>query len=254
MVPATGGREYDSSKVRRAGRPRKGRDVHGLVVKLAQENPRWGYTKSRDALRGLGVEIGRTAIADILGEAGIEPAPERRKRRTWKAFIRSHIETPYACDFFAVEALSAFGVVRHLVYIVIELKLRAVEVAGVAVNPDGKWMEQVARELLDPVDGFLRRATHVIHDRDPLYTAAWKGLVASRGVKSVPIPAKSPNCNAVTERFIRTVREECLDHFVGLDGRIIRPTALAANDNARGRMERRTRLGGLLNYYYRRAA
>ena len=116
-------------------------------------------------------------------------------------------------------------------------------------------MEQLARGLLDPLDGFLRRATHVIHDRDPLYTAAWKGLLASRGVKSVPIPAKSPNCNAVTERFIRTVREECLDHFVivgerhlrhllkqfvahyhaeryhqGLDGRIIRPTALAAND------------------------
>ncbi len=169
--------------------------------------------------------------------------------------------------------------VRHLVYIVIELKPRAVEVAGVAVNPDGKWMEQVARGLLDPVDGFLRRATHVIHDRDPLYTAAWKGLLASRGVTSVPIPAKSPNCNAVTERFIRTVREECLDHFVivgerhlrhllnqfvahyhteryhqGLEGRIIRPTVLAANDNARGTMERRTRLGGLLNYYYRRAA
>ena len=271
--------KYDSSKVRGAGRPRKGNDVRRLVIKLAQENPRWGYTKIRDALRGLGIEIGRTAIADILGEAGIEPAPERRKRRTWKAFIRSHLETLYACDFFSVEALSAFGVVRHLVYIVIELKSRAVEVAEVAVNPDGKWMEQVARGLLDPVDGFLRRATHVIHDRDPLYTAAWKGLLASRGVKSVPIPAKSPNCNAVTERFIRTVREECLDHFVivgerhlrhllkqfvahyhaeryhqGLDGRIIRPTALAANDNARGRTERRTRLGGLLNYYYRRAA
>ena len=198
---------------------------------------------------------------------------------TWKAFIRSHIETLYACDFFAVEVLGAFGVVRHLVYIVIELKSRAVEIAGVAVNPDVKWMEQVARGLLDPVDGFLRRATHVVHDRDPLYTSAWKGLLASRGVKSVPIPAKSPNCNAVAEPFIRTVREECLDHFVivcerhlrhllkqfvahyhaeryhqGLDGRIIRPTALAANDNARGRMERRTRLGGLLNYYYRRAA
>jgi putative transposase len=133
--------------------------------------------------------------------------------------------------------------------------------------------------LLDPVDGFLRRATHVIHDRDPLYTAAWKTLLASRGVKSVPIPAKSPNCNAVAERFIRTVREECLDHFVivgerhlrhllrefvvhyhgeryhqGLDGRIIRPVVGAANDNGAGKIARRARLGGLLNYYHRRAA
>ncbi len=200
----------------------RARDVRGLVVKLAQENPRRGYTKIRDALCGLGIEIGRTAIADILCEAGIEPAPERRKRRTWKAFIRSHLETLYACDFFSVEALGAFGVVRHLVYIVIELKSRAVEIAGVAVNPDGKWMEQVARGLLDPVDGFLRRATHVVHDRDPLYTAAWKRLLASQGVNSVPIPAKSPNCNAVTERLIRTVREECLDHFVIVGERHLR--------------------------------
>jgi putative transposase len=271
--------KYDSSRVRRVGRPGKGRDVRTLVVRLAQENPRWGYTKIRDALRGLGIEIGRTAVADILGEAGIEPAPERGRRRTWNAFIRSHMETLYACDFFAVETLGAFGVVRHLVYVVVELKSRAVEIAGVAVNPDGKWMEQVARGLLDPVDGFLRRATHIIHDRDPLYTMRWKALLASRGVKSVPTPAKSPNCNAVAERFIRTVREECLDHFVivgerhlrhllkefvvhyhreryhqGLDGRIIRPTAEVANDNARGRIERRGRLGALLNYYHRRAA
>ena len=274
-----GAAKYDSSQVRRVGRPRKGRDVRRVVVRLAQENPRWGYTKIRDALRGLGIEIGRTAVADILGEVGIEPAPERGRRRTWKAFIGSHIETLYACDFFAVETLGAFGAVRRLVYVVIELKSRAVEIAGVAVNPDGKWMEQVARGLLDPVDGFLRRATHVIHDRDPLYTAAWKTLLASRGVKSVPIPAKSPNCNAVAERFIRTVREECLDHFVivgerhlrhllrefvvhyhgeryhqGLDGRIIRPVVGAANDNGAGKIARRARLGGLLNYYHRRAA
>ena len=271
--------KYDSSKVPKVGRPGKGRDIRTLVVRLAQENPRWGYTKIRDALRGLAIDIGRTAVADILGEAGVEPAPERGRRRTWKAFIRSHIETLYACDFFAVETLGAFGAVRHLVYVVIELKSRAVDIAGVAVNPDGMWLEQVARGLLDPVDGFLRRATHMIHDRDPLYTTAWKELLASRGVKSVPTPAKSPNCNAVAERFIRTVREECLDQFVivgdrhlrhllkefvvhyhgeryhqGLEGRIIRPAALAANDNARGSLGRRARLGGILNYYYRRAA
>jgi transposase InsO family protein len=270
--------KYDSSKVRGPGRPGKGRDVRTLVIRLARENPRWGYTKIRDALRGLGIEIGRTAVADILGEAGIEPAPERGRRRTWKAFMRSHIETLYACDFFAVETLGAFGSVRFLVYVVIELKSRAVEIAGVAVNPNGRWMEQVARGLLDPVDGFLRRATHVIHDRDPLYTAEWKSLLAARGVRSVAIPAKSPNCNAVAERFIRTVREECLDHFVimgerhlrhllrefvlhyhgeryhqGLDGRIIRPMVGAANDNGASKIVRRARLGGLLNYYHRRA-
>jgi putative transposase len=274
-----GAAKYDGSKMRGVGRPGKGRDVRALVVRLAREDPGWGYTKIRDALRGLGVEIGRTAVADILAEVGIEPTPERQKRKTWTTFVRGHIETLYACDFFAVETLGALGAVRHLVYVVIELKSRAVEIAGVAVNPDGRWMEQVARGLLDPVDGFLRKATHVIHDRDPLYTAGWKTLLASRGVQSVATPAKSPNCNAVAERFIRTVREECLDHFVvigerhlrhllrefvvhyhgeryhqGLDGRIIRPVVGAANDNGAGKIARRARLGGLLNYYHRRAA
>ena len=107
--------KYDSSQVRRVGRPRKGRDIRGLVLRLAQENPRWGYTKIRDALRGLGIEIGRTAVGDILGEAGIEPAPERGRRRMWNAFIRSHIETLYACDFFTVEVLGGFRAVRYLV-------------------------------------------------------------------------------------------------------------------------------------------
>src|SRR5579863_7305710 len=86
-------------------------------------------------------------------------------------------------------------------------------------------MEQVARGLLDPVDGFLRSATHVIHDRDPLYTAEWKALLAARGVQSVATPAKSPNCNAVAERFIRTVREECLDHFVIMGERALTPSS-----------------------------
>jgi len=107
----------DSSNIRGMGRPAKGKDVRQLVVNLAGENPRWGYTKIRDALRGLGIEIGRTAVGDILGEAGVEPAPERGRRRTWQAFIRSHIETLYACDFFAVETLGVFGAVRHLVYV-----------------------------------------------------------------------------------------------------------------------------------------
>ena len=147
-------RKYDSSKVRRAGRPRKDREVRKLVIKLATENPRWGYTKIRDALRGVGVEIGRTAVADILADAGIEPAPERSKKRTWKEFIRSHLETLYACDFFAVEALSAFGTVRYMVFMVVHVKSRAVEIAGVAANPDGEWMKQVARGLVDPIDGF----------------------------------------------------------------------------------------------------
>ncbi|MEO7034202.1 MAG: hypothetical protein ABI548_09945 [Polyangiaceae bacterium] len=93
---------------------------------MATENPGWGNTKIRDALRGLKLEIGRSAVASILAEAGIEPAPERSRNRTWKQFLKSHWETLYACDFFSVETLGMFGPVRVMVFFVIELKSRAV--------------------------------------------------------------------------------------------------------------------------------
>jgi hypothetical protein len=184
------------------------------VLRLANENVGWGYTKIRDALRGMKIEVGRTTIAAILAEAGLEPAPERTRKRTWKHFLRSHWETLYACDFFSVETLGTFGTVRVMVFFVIELKSRAVHIAGIRVAPDGAWMTQIARNLLDPVDGFLRHATHLIHDRDPLFTQAWTQMLESCGVQSVPIPASSPNCNPHAERFVRSVRSECLEHFV----------------------------------------
>jgi putative transposase len=271
---------YDSSRVRKPGRPRKAHDIQMLVLRLAGENPGWGYTKIRDALRGLKIEIARTTVANILTEAGIEPAPERKRKRTWKQFLRSHWETLYACDFFAVETLGVFGTVRYMVFFVIELQSRAVYIGGIRIDPDGAWMMQVARNLLDPVEGFLRNASYLIHDRDPLYTKAWTALLKSGGVKCVPIPAQSPNCNPYAERFVRTIRAECLDHFVifgerhlrhllrefcahylmerfhqGLGGQLIVAKATSENDNSStGAIRCRSRLGGLLNYYHREAA
>jgi transposase len=273
-------RKYDSSQVRRPGRPRKANDIRNLVVRMATENPGWGYTKIRDALRGLKIEIARTTVANILAEAGLEPAPERNRKRTWKQFIRSHWETLYACDFFAVETLGMFGTVRYMVFFVMELKSRAVHVAGIRIDPDGAWVMQVARNLLDPVDGFLRNATHLIHDRDPLFTKAWTELLKSSGVKCVPIPAHSPNCTPHAERFVKTIRTECLEQFVifgerhlrylvrtfvehyltgryhqGIGSRIIQPKVSPGNDNGElGPIRCRSRLGGLLNFYYRDAA
>jgi putative transposase len=148
------------------------------------------------------------------------------------------------------------------------------------VNPDGVWMMQIARNLLEPEDGFLRNATHLIHDRDPLFTKAWVKLHKSSGVMSVRIPASGPNCNPHAERFVRTVRTECLNQFVifgewhlrhllseylvhytrerfhqGLDGELIAPSSISENDNsASDGIRCRSRLGGLLNYYHRVAA
>jgi putative transposase len=271
---------YDSSKARNAGRPRKAADIRALVLKLARDNPGWGYTKIRDALRGLKMEIGRTTVANLLAEAGMEPAPERHRKRTWKQFLRSHWETLYACDFFSVEVLGVFGTVRQMVFFVIEVKSRAVQIAGIRIAPDGDWMKQIARNLLDPADGFLRNATHLIHDRDPVFTAAWKALLETGGVRCVPIPAQSPNCNPHAERFVKTIRAECLDQFVifgerhlrhlirefqahylteryhqGIGSQIILPKVSPGKDNAtRGVIGCRSRLGGVLNYYFREAA
>lgn len=222
-------------------------------------------------------------MANVLAEAGVEPAPERRRKRTWKQFIGSHWETLYACDFFAVETLGAFGTVRLMVFFVIELKSRAVQIAGIRIARDGAWMARVARNLLDPVDGFLRNASYLIHDRDPLFTRVWTELLRSSGVTTVPIPAQSPNCNCYAERFVRTIRAECLDRFVifvdrhlrylvqqfvehylaeryhqGIGGQLIRARPAPpppSNDNGRlGAIGCRSRLGGVLNFYHREAA
>ena len=273
-------RKYDSSEARR-GRPPKPQDVRKLVIKLAMENPGWGYTKIRDALRtGLGVEIGRTAVANILAEAGMQPAPEREKKRTWKQFMTAHWDSLCGCDFFAVEALGLTGTVRYMVFFVIVLKTRAVEIAGIRVDPDGEWMKQMARNLTDVVDGFLRNATYVIHDRDPVFTEAFEAILGERGVKCVKIPAQSPNCNPHAERFVKTVRDECLHHFVifgerhlryllkeflahyhterfhqGLGGQLIEKEAGSTSDEgACGQVVCRSRLGRMLNFYYREAA
>ncbi len=162
-------KKYDSSGTRKVGRARKANEVRDLVLKLDDENLGWGYTKTRDALRGLKIQVCRTTVANILAEPGIEPAPERYRQRTRKHFLSSHWETLYACDFISVETLGVFGTVRQMVFFVIELRSRSVQMVGLRIAPDGTWMLQMARNLLDSEDGFLRHATHLIHDRDPLF-------------------------------------------------------------------------------------
>ena len=275
-----GAKKYDSLEARR-GRPPKPQDVRKLVIKLATENSGWGYTKIRDALRtGLGVEIGRTTVANILAEAGMEPAPEREKKRTWKQFMTAHWDSLCGCDFFTVEALGLTGTVRYMVFFVIVVKTRVVEIAGIATNPDGKWMRQMARNLTDSTDGLLRNATYLIHDRDPLFTDAFEAILRERGVECVRIPAQSPNCNPHAERFVETIKYECLNHLIlfgerhlryvikefmaryhrerfhqRLGGQLIAKRAASTNeDGAQDKVLRQSRLGGMLNFYVREAA
>jgi len=248
-----------------------------LLVEMATRNTGWGYTRLRGALKNVGYAVGRNTIKRILKEHGIDPAPLRRRQYSWATFIKAHLSAITAADFFTVEVLSWAGLVRYHVFFVIDLASRRVEIAGISRNPDGLWMEQVARNLFDADDGFLVGRKYLIVDRDPLYTKEFRSAMERGGVEVLRLPPSSPNLNAYAERFVLSIRSECLDRIVllgethlrrsvsefvqhyrlernhqGLENNLIESAPGPANTN--GRVERRERLGGLLNFYYRGAA
>ena len=189
-------KKYDGSACRGRGRPSTRREVAGLVVRMAVDNPQWGHTRIRGALSNVGHTIARTTVKRILHDHGIDPAPERSRRLPWKTFLQAHWEGLAACDLFTVEVLTLAGLRRYLVFFVITLQSRRVAIAGIHPQPDGAWMEQLARNLTDPVDGSLRSARYLIHDRDPLYTRVFGEILESSGVQPIRLPPKSPNLNA----------------------------------------------------------
>ena len=270
-------KKYDGSKKRRPGRPATDKDIAALLVRMARENPGWGYTRLRDALRHLGHEIGRTTVKRILLDHGIEPAPERGRKTSWKTFIKAHLGEIAAADFFSVEVLSVFGLVRYVVFFVIDIQSRRVEIAGITPDPHEAWMKQIARNLTDVFDGFLLGVRYLILDRAPLYTAAFRRMLEDTGVNVVRLPARSPDLNAHAERFVLSVKSECLNrivplseahlrraltafvahyhgerHHQGLGGELIEPDE--SSSRSEGPVVCRERLGGMLRFYYREAA
>ena len=269
-------KKYDGSNARRPGRPSTKVDLAALVVRMANENATWGYTRIRGGLKGLGHDVARNTIKAILKDQGIEPAPERGGHTPWKTFLAAHWGGLAAADFFTVEVLTMRGLVRYVVFFVMKLKTRSVAIGGITRQPDEAWMTQVARNLTAAGDGFLRGIQHVILDRDPLYTAAFRRLLRDSGVSPLVLPAWSPNLNAFAERFVESAKSECLDRMVllgeghlraavrefvhhyheerphqGLDNELIAPTTTVIGT---GQMKCRERLGGLLKFYYREAA
>jgi hypothetical protein len=147
--------KYDTSQKRKPGRPLSAVGLRELILRMARENRSWGYTRLQGALQNLGHEIGRGTIAKVLQEAGVDPAPERQKRTTWKEFLGTHWEVLAPADFFCVEVWTALGLVRYHVFFVIRLVTREVHIAGIVPEPNGPWMKQVARNLTDGSDNFL---------------------------------------------------------------------------------------------------
>lgn len=269
--------KYDGSNKRGPGRPRTAKDIEELVVRMAKENRAWGYQRIRGALANLGHDVGRATIAAILARNGVEPAPERERKTTWKEFLEQYWDLIVAADFFTIEAWTRRGLQRFIVLFFIELSTRKVEIAGIGPVANGLWMNQIARNLTDAVDGILKDKRYLIHDRDPLFTDEFLEIVGQTGVASVNLPARSPNLNAYAERFVRTIKESCLERLIlfgegsirraaaeftlhyhternhqGLDNKLICPDPAPVRED--GEVKRRERLGGTLNYYYRAAA
>lgn len=269
--------KYDGSAKRGPGRPRTVREIEALVVRMAVENRDWGYRRILGALFNLGHNVASGTIANILKQHGIEPAPERNRKTTWKEFLSRHWELIVAADFFTVEVWTRHGLQRFVVLFFIELSTRKVEIAGIARAANGLWMSQIARNLTDASEGILTGKQYLIHDRDPLFTAEFLQTIADAGVRSVKLPPRSPNLNAYAERFVRSIKESCLDRVIlfgeaslrkaiqefvryylternhqGLGNRLIIPGPAHLENG--GGVARRERLGGLLNYYYRQAA
>lgn len=177
--------KWDYSSKRGPGRPRIAETIRRLVVQFALENPWWGYTKIRGALAHIGHDISRETIASILRESGIEPAPERSKKTTWKAFLKAHWATIAAADFFTVEVWTWRGLVTLYVLFFMDLATRRVYLGGITTNPDTTWMMQVAKSVIDPFDGFLLGKRYLIIDRDSKYCDAFVHLLKGAGVKMV---------------------------------------------------------------------
>src|SRR6266487_4082806 len=271
--------KFDGSMRRtQRGRPPVAEEIERLVVQMAEQNPTWGYRRIQGALANVGHHIDKITVRNIIRRHHMEPAPQRRKAGMgWAQFLKLHWEVLAATDFFTVEVATWHGLVTYYVLMVMELATRRVQIAGITPHPTAAFMQQCARQLTDPFEGFLLGKRYLIHDRDTTLTQAFDGLLKDSGVEPIVLPLRSPNLNAHCERFVRSIKEEVLAQMVmlgeralyyaiqqylahyhhernhqGLDNHLI--TREGAIGCQTGPVARRKRLGGLLSYSHREAA
>jgi len=273
-------RKFDGSKARRyPGRPRVDCEIEELVVRMAKENVTWGYDRIVGALANLGYTLSDETVANILRRNGIPPAPERKHTTTWKEFIRAHMDVLAGTDFFTVEVLMLRGLVTFHVLFFIHLVSRRVEVAGITSHPNEAWMMQIARNVTMDEWGSLDECRYLLHDRDTKYTHSFRQIIKSGGVEPLRLPPRSPNLNAYAERWVKSVKDECLSKLIffgeaslrhalrnylthyhgernhqGKDNVVLFPTLATDTNTVNGPVACRERLGGLLKYYHREAA
>ena len=257
---------------RRPGRPATDAGIRALIVRLARENPGWGYRRIQGELAGLGVQIAASTVWSILQQSGIEPAP-RRSAETWQQFLRAQASGIVACDFFAVDTV----LLRRLYALVfIEIATRQVYLAGITANPTGEWATQQARNICETFLDRTQPIRFLIHDRDTKFTSGFDEVFRSEGIRTIRTPVRAPRANAFIERWIGTVRRECLDRLLvvnrrhlervlpayirhynehrphrSLDQRppIQAPSLLSETGDVHDQVRRRDLLGGLIHEY-----
>lgn len=271
--------KWDYSERRRSnpGRPPVSGEITQLILRMAQENPTWGYDRIQGALANLGHRLSNATVSNVLKAHGFEPAPRRKCQSTWKTFIKAHWDVLAAIDFTTVEVWTPRGLVSYYLLFVMELSSRCICWAGCTRNPNELWMKQVARNLTDPMAGFLSSKRYLLMDRDTKYTQTFRQLLEHSGIDCVRLPPRSPNLTPHIERFMRTIKDECLHRMIlfgerslqnavaeflahyhlernhqGMGNRIL----LSGEEvgQMQGGIRCRQRLGGMLRYYYRNAA
>ena len=269
-------KKFDGSKNRV---PTKGGsmndEIEKLILQLARENRSWGYRRIVGALSNLGHEVSHQTVASVLKRHDIAPAPERGRTTSWREFIRSHLEVLAAVDFFTVEVWTASGLVTFYVLSCMRIASRQICIAGITTSPDRGWMEQMARNISFAETGFLNGCRYLLHDRDAKFCNAFTGILEGVGIKTVKLPALSPNLNANLERWHRSVKEECLSKMIffgeaslrqvlsnfvlhfhgernhqGKGNVILFPRSEDRIGESTGQIQIRERLGGLLKFYY----
>jgi putative transposase len=271
--------KFDGSIQRKApGRPKIAPELEALIVRMAQENRAWGYDRIVGALANLGYTVSAQTVGNILKRHGLPPAPERKRTTTWKEFIRTHLDVLVATDFFTTEVWTLGGLVTYYILFFIHLGSRQVHVAGVTPHPHAAWMAQVARNVTMEAWGFLSPGQYLIHDRDTKFCAVFQQIIDDAGVERVVLPPRSPNLNTYAERWVRSIKEECLARVILFGeaalsrtlneyvehyhhernhqgkGNVLLFPAVSRGTEQAGPIQCRERLGGLLKYYEREAA
>ena len=270
--------KFDGSKRRSySGRPRMDAEIERLIVQMARENSGWGYDGIAGALSNLGHNVSDQTVGNVLRRHGIAPAPKRSQTTAWKDFIAAHMAVLAGMDFFTAEALTWRGLATYYVLFVIQLETRRVTLAGITRHPTEEWMIQMARNLTDADAGALLGQRYLLHDRDAKFCTAFRAILRDGGVEPARLPPKSPDLNAFAERWVRSVKQECLSKLVlfgenslrralteyiahyhcernhqGKGNVLLFPESIDIGSPG-GRIQCRRRLGGLLRYYARAA-